>query len=351
MSASFIDKNILNAFGLDEMDFEIHAFGSGLINSTWKLKGNQQSFILQQINHQVFKSPQTIADNLEKLHLYLLKTAPDYLFTAPLPALSGKFLVRNDDGDYFRLFRFVSGSHSVDVVSDPSQAYEAAKQFGKFSRLLTDFDPQELEVTIPDFHNLELRYAGFEDAYKNANPARKELALDQIKMIWENVEILKTYQKITQEKHIPLRVMHHDTKISNVLFDNAGKGLCVVDLDTVMPGYFLSDLGDMLRTYLSPVNEEEKDLSKIVIRTDYYHAIIQGYLSEMEPILTSAEKQCFFYAGKMMMYMQAIRFLTDFLNGDIYYPITYPDQNLFRAKNQLTLLNQFMLMEKQLSAN
>ncbi|RYE01403.1 MAG: aminoglycoside phosphotransferase family protein, partial [Sphingobacteriaceae bacterium] len=184
---------------------------------------------------------------------------------------------------------------------------------------------------------------------KNAAPTRKEKASSQIKIVLEHVEILKTYQKIIQEKQVPLRVMHHDTKISNVLFNNAGKSLCMVDLDTVMPGYFLSDLGDMMRTYLSPASEEETDLNRIIIRPDFYQAIIHGYLSEMETVLTSAEKQYFFYAGKMMMYMQGLRFLTDFLIGDIYYPVTYPDQNLFRAKNQFTLLKRFMLMENRLT--
>ena len=351
MNASFTEQKIVKAFGLDTKDFNISIFGSGLINKTWKLKGIDQTFILQKINNQVFKLPENIAFNLEKIHLYLLKTAPDYLFTAPLPALSGEFLVLNKKGDYFRLFHFVQGSHSVDAVIDPSEAYEAAKQFGKFCRLLQDFDPQQLQVTIPDFHNLTLRYQEFQRACISAQISRRQIAEDAIAAIGKNFDILETYQTIMKEKNIPQRVVHHDTKISNVLLNDAGKGLCVIDLDTVMPGYFWSDVGDMLRTYLSPANEEEQDFSKISIRKDYYEAVYQGYMSEMETILNSAEKQYFFYAGKMMIYMQAIRFLTDYLNGDVYYATLYPKHNLIRAENQLILLAKFVAFGKQFLNN
>jgi hypothetical protein len=144
---------------------------------------------------------------------------------------------------------------------------------------------------------------------------------------------------------LPLRVIHHDTKIGNILFDQNKNGLCVIDLDTVMPGYFLSDTGDMLRTYLCSANEEETDLSKIRISEVNFYAVYGGYLSAMKPIFTEAEKSYFIYSGKYMIYMQALRFLADFLNGDIYYHATYPGQNLVRAQNQLTLLDAFISFE------
>ena len=142
-----------------------------------------------------------------------------------------------------------------------------------------------------------------------------------------------------------LRVTHHDTKIGNVLFDKDDKGLCVIDLDTAMPGYFISDAGDMMRTYLSPVSEEEKEINKIEIRDDFYRAIVQGYSDEMKDELTETENKNFFYAGKFMIYMQAVRFLTDYINDDVYYNITYPEHNFIRARNQLTLLQ--CLLEKK----
>ena len=146
-----------------------------------------------------------------------------------------------------------------------------------------------------------------------------------------------------------LRVTHHDTKISNVLFNQEDKGLCVIDLDTVMPGYFISDVGDMIRTYLSPANEEEKDFSKIEIREEYFSAIWKGYMSEMNDELSTEEKNHFIYAGKFMIYMQAIRFLTDHLNNDIYYGAKYPGHNLVRAGNQAVLLQRLLEKEALLS--
>jgi thiamine kinase-like enzyme len=146
-------------------------------------------------------------------------------------------------------------------------------------------------------------------------------------------------------------VTHHDTKISNVLFDDQDNGLCVIDLDTVMPGYFISDVGDMMRTYLSPVNEEEKDLSKIIIRNEYFKAITDGYLSEMSAELTEKEKEHFVYAGKFMIYMQALRFITDHLNNDHYYGAAYEGHNFVRANNQAVLLQKLSEKEDELSAS
>jgi Ser/Thr protein kinase RdoA (MazF antagonist) len=153
---------------------------------------------------------------------------------------------------------------------------------------------------------------------------------------------------ITRHPDFKQRVMHHDTKISNVLFDNSSKAICIVDLDTVMPGYFISDTGDIFRTYLSPVDEEEADLDKIQIRTSFFKAIVEGYLSEMKDELSETEKQYFLYAGKFMIYMQALRFIADYLNNDIYYGARYEGHNLVRGKNQVVLLQKFIEKEEEL---
>jgi Ser/Thr protein kinase RdoA (MazF antagonist) len=334
-------NNILSSFGINADDSAIVPFGSGLINGTWKVSVGDDAYILQHINTNIFKSPQAIADNLVSLQTYLAQTAPGYIFAAPLPTLNGDYLVI-DDNQYYRLLPFIKNSHTVDVVSEPAQAFEAAKQFGKFSRLLNDFDANSLQYTLPDFHNLTLRVDQFKSALKNAAADRIEKAADEIKEIEKHEAIADTYRQLVDKKEIPLRVIHHDTKINNVLFDADNKGLCVIDLDTVMPGYFISDVGDMMRTYLSPANEEEKDLDKVFIREDNFAAIYKGYMAEMGDALTSAEKNLFFYSGKFMIYMQAVRFLADFLNGDIYYHTTYPGQNLVRAQNQLSLLNKYI---------
>lgn len=335
-------QETLEAFGLPAKDCQIQKLESGLINRTWKVTTAQEAYILQRVNDHVFKSPQDISDNTLKLAKLLESHAPGYLFISPVATPSGKYLVRDSGGAFYRLMPFVAGSHTINTVSTRLEAYEAARQFGRFTSLLSGFDARELRYTLPDFHNLTLRFAQFEEAYKQADRERLMEADLSIKDAFRHQDLVDTYQSIKNNKDIPLRVTHHDTKISNVLFDEAGRGLCVIDLDTVMPGYFISDVGDMLRTYLSPVSEEERDLSKITVREDYFEAIMEGYLAEMAAKLTASEKELFLYAGKFMIYMQAIRFLTDFLNGDTYYATSYPKQNLVRAQNQFTLLHRYL---------
>jgi Ser/Thr protein kinase RdoA (MazF antagonist) len=341
-------QEILASFGLATDECLIQTLDSGLINRTWKITTAHRSYVLQQINGNVFKSPQAISENTLKLGNYLTAHSPGYLFITPVAATSGEYLVKRKAGEFYRLMPFVEGSLTIDTVSTKQQAYEAAKQFGKFSSLLSGFDIKELHYTLPDFHNLALRFEQFEQAYKQAAPDRLAEAAAAIADTITHQHLVETYQTIQIIRSIPLRVIHHDTKISNVLFDKKDKGLCVIDLDTVMPGYFISDLGDMMRTYLSPVNEEEQDLSKIKIREDFFEALIEGYFSEMAKELTEPEKALCLYAGKFMMYMQAIRFLTDFLNSDTYYSTSYPKQNLVRAQNQFTLLHRYLEAEERL---
>ncbi|HTD39620.1 MAG TPA: aminoglycoside phosphotransferase family protein, partial [Mucilaginibacter sp.] len=256
-------------------------------------------------------------------------------------------LAINEDG-VFRLFPFIDDSVSINAVTSYKQAYEAAKQFGKFTFLLKDFDTSQLRDTIQSFHDLTLRCNEFEKVSKYADPKKLEQAKWAVSEIEKHKDILTTYKQLKSSGKLPVRVIHHDAKINNVLFDNNWNGICLIDLDTVMAGYFISDVGDMLRTYLSPANEDETDLSKIIVDEQCFEAIHNGYLSEMSTELTAFEKEHFIYAGKFMIYMQAIRFLTDYLNGDKYYHITYAGQNLNRANNQLTLLNQLIKLEEKI---
>lgn len=305
-------------------------------------------YILQQINQTVFKNPPDIAENIQKLKVYLQQTSPEYLFVAALPATSGKYLVQTEEGEYFRLMPFVKGSHSINSADHQQQAFEAALQFGRFTKLLKDFNLKKLQYTLPNFHNLTLRFSQFKTAYNIAEQSRISEAKEVIAATFSNQKIEEIYRHLIENGEIPVRAIHHDTKINNVLFDAQEKGLCVIDLDTVMPGFYLSDVGDMLRTFLSPANEEEQDLSKIKIREEFFAAIYQGYIAEMGNILTSEEKKLFIYSGSLMMYMQGLRFLTDFLNGDVYYHTVFTGQNLARAKNQFELLRQYQQMESRL---
>lgn len=332
-------KEILFQFGLIAENLRVLPFGSGLINATWKVSDEQDNpvYILQKINQQIFKRPEDIAFNIRLIDNYIKKNYQDYLFVSPVVSIAGDELVKMD-GFYYRMFPFIVNTHAVDVLEKPQQAYEAAHQFGKFSKLLSGLDTAQLKITLPDFHNLTLRYQQFETALQHGNPVRIEQAKDLIEAIKQNKRIVDEYE-LYKEK-FTVRVTHHDTKISNVLFNEEDKGVCVIDLDTVMPGYFISDVGDMMRTYLCPVSEEAQDFSSITIRRQFYEAIVEGYLSAMGAELSAFEKQYFNYAGEFMIYMQAIRFLTDHLNNDIYYGAKYEGHNFIRAGNQLTLLQR-----------
>jgi Ser/Thr protein kinase RdoA (MazF antagonist) len=341
-------NNILTHFALNPALYTVQPFGSGLINHTWTISTPDGSpcYILQQINTAVFRQPDAIAENVSKLDTYLQQHAPDYLFAGALPATNGTYLYIDEKNQYFRLFPFIAGSHSLDLVHTPEQAFEAARQFARFTNLLRDLDINLLNITIPQFHDLSLRYRQFTEALAKGNRQRIEAAAEMIGYLQQQQFLVETYENIKTDPGFRLRVIHHDTKISNVLFDNDEKGLCVIDLDTVMPGYFISDVGDMMRTYLSPANEEEKDFQKITVRDEFFTAIARGYIQELNNELTTTEKQHFVYAGQFMIYMQALRFLTDHLNDDVYYGARYEGHNFMRAQIQVVLLQQYNAKER-----
>jgi Ser/Thr protein kinase RdoA (MazF antagonist) len=338
---------VLALFGLTE-PLEIKPYGRGLINDTWLVTQPGSRYILQRVNQRVFRNPPDISYNIQLAGKFLKKKHPDYLFVEPLKTVSGDLMASTPHG-WFRLFPFVEGSHSIDVAATPEQAFEAARQFGRFTAYLSNFRALKLMITLPDFHNLGLRCDQFEKALKTTSENHLSAAADCIGALKAHSDIAATYHSICENPRILKRATHHDTKISNVLFDEQGRGLCVVDLDTLMPGYFISDFGDMMRTYLCPVSEEEKDLSLIEVRDDFYKAILNGYMSEMREILSEEEQQHVYYSGLFMTYMQALRFLTDYLNGDVYYGASYPGHNLVRAKNQVRLLECLLEKEHSLS--
>jgi Ser/Thr protein kinase RdoA (MazF antagonist) len=337
-------QKILEQFGVDPSVHDPVGFGSGLIHATYVImKKDEPCYILQRVNHQVFKKPEDIAHNLRVIGNYLQIKYPGYLFTTPIPGKEGNDYVM-ESGNYYRLFAFVKNTHTIDVCTQPQQAWEAARQFGKFTAVLNDFRTDMLRYTIPGFHDLSLRYRQFEEALANGDSVRRKetVAIGQQLLDFKN--IVSRYEHYKNSSSFRQRVTHHDTKISNVLFDKSGNGVCVIDLDTVMPGLFISDIGDMIRTYVSPANEEERDLEKVVVRTDFVDAIISGYSEEMHDLLSEEERGAFIYAGDFMIYMQALRFYTDHLQNDKYYGAAYEGHNLVRAKNQLKLLDELIKM-------
>lgn len=334
-------SSILSAYGLQADQCEIHAFGTGLINNTWKVTHDGSEYILQRINQNVFRHPPAIADNLRAMANYLSVNAPGYLFVIPLSTSDHKDMVHDKMEGYFRLMPFIKGSRTYDVVTSPEIACEAARAFGCFTKMLSGFDASNLQVTLPDFHNLTLRYQQFESSLQHGNKGRIAEASDAVSFLLDQQNIVAQFEKITRDKNFKRRVTHHDTKISNVLFDDEGNGLCVIDLDTTMSGYFISDVGDMMRTYLPPYSEEEKDISRISVRDEYFTAIAKGYLQEMNEELTPSELDHFVYSGDFMIYMQAVRFLTDHFNNDVYYGARYEGHNFVRAENQIALLKRY----------
>ncbi|HVZ24893.1 MAG TPA: aminoglycoside phosphotransferase family protein [Sediminibacterium sp.] len=348
-----IPKEVLSAYGIDDRQASIQPVGQGLINHTWLVNIADRAWVLQEINHQVFTDPGAIDRNIAAIAHYLRKQAPGYFLPAPLPAKNGQTMVSvaspENGNRYYRILPFVEGSHTITTVTKPEQAFAAAAAFGGFTKLLSGYPAESLEITLPDFHNLLLRYEQFQAACKTGNPERYREALRWIDFLSGQTDLVEEYKEIVQHPDFHIRVTHHDTKISNVLFDAADEVLCVIDLDTVMPGYFISDVGDMMRTYLPTVSEEEKDLSRIQVRESVYEAIVHGYAKSMGEELTAAEKEHFFFAGTSMIYMQAIRFLTDYLAGDVYYGQQYEGQNLVRASNQCVLLQRLFSLTDRLT--
>jgi len=320
---------VLEGFSIDPSAI-VKPIGNGHINKTFKVETVSRSYILQRINKNVFVEPEVIARNLELARLHLLTKHPDYLFIAPL-----QDLVYDDEGYPWRLYPYIENTYTIDEAQNIDQAFEAAKTFGKFGKLMRGCDLPEFKPTIKRFHDLSLRYNQLLTALQSASETTKAIAAKEIEDAIKFKTIVDRYESVIASNTLVPGIFHNDTKINNVLFDGyTHKAIAVIDLDTVMEGYFIYDVGDLLRTLVSPVSEEEKDLNKIVVRNEFYDAVIEGYLSEMNDVDRSLAS----FAGHMMTYIMAIRFLADFLRGNTYYHVTYADQNLVRARNQLHLL-------------
>jgi len=333
---------ILSHYPLSAANCTLEQLASGLINTTYRVTDaqNQRRYILQSVNQHIFAHPENIAANTRRIAQHLQQYYPDYYFPAPIQTVDGRELVYADAGSCYRLFPFLEGSRTLEVAATPEQAYEAARQFGGFTRRLSELAPDELHIILPGFHDLENRFQQFTIALEQGRPERRKEANELIDYLLAQYAIVDEYRLLRCHPAVKIRIMHFDTKISNVLFDHHDHGLAVIDLDTIMPGYFFDDVGDMLRTYLSPANEEESDVSKVYPRADFYQAIEAGYLSEMADELTATERQHFAWSGRLMTYIQALRFLTDYLLGDPYYSTRYANHNLVRTANQVALYRQ-----------
>ncbi|MET0300605.1 MAG: phosphotransferase [Flavitalea sp.] len=320
----------------------VEAFGTGLINHSFFVTyPNGKKLLLQRLNKTTFSQPENIINNYVTITEHL-----DAFGGYHLPRLEsttkGKHFWVDESDHFWRATAFVENSYAETVASSSTAAFRAAKCFASFSASLRQLDPEKLDIIIPHFHDLDYRYNQFEETIKKAGINRLLKATHVIASLREHYSLVEFYNSVISDPvNYPVRIMHHDCKISNILFDKTtGEVICPVDLDTVMPGRFFSDIGDLIRTMACSRDENSTEWEHIAIVQDYYQSIIDGYVEGSELTLTRAELDNIHMPGKMLIYMQCLRFVTDFLNNDVYYKTTYPEQNLNRALNQLLLLER-----------
>jgi len=329
-------------------------FGAGHIHDSYcavfEGEGIVTRLLLQRINHTVFRDPAALSENIERVTAHLaLKVAGEpeknRRVLSLMPTREGQFLYVEDAGDFWRAFPFIERTHTYDAVSTPDQAFQAGKAFGQFQSLLVDFPPPRLHDTIPGFHSTPMRFLALEqaiasDAENRAAEARPE------------IEFALAHQSLADallRANLPERVTHNDTKINNVLFDDAtGEGICVIDLDTVMPGLAPYDFGDLVRTTTCRAPEDERDLSRVALEFPLFAALARGYLSSAGPFLNWDEKNSLVLAGKLITFEQGIRFLTDHLAGDHYFKTHRENHNLDRTRAQFKLLESIERQEETL---
>ncbi len=342
MNSATVIKAAEQFLGAEE-SVSVELLGNGLIHQTFKAKSDigQRTIVIQAINASVFKTPEDIVLNYLQIYEHLQNNKNGISIPAPVKAISNKWIWKDEENNNWRATAFISHSYSPMVADTEKAAYTVAISFASFTHSLATLDIKKLKEIIPGFHDLSFRYEQFEDAISKAPQTLLQKATYIIAELRDRKKLVDFYEHIKNRPDYPTRVMHHDCKISNILFDKEmGKVICPVDLDTVMPGKFFSDLGDMIRSMACTLDENSKDWEKLNIRPSFYRAILEGYMRGIGDIFTTAEKNNIHYAGLLLLFMQSLRFLIDFLNGDIYYKTNYPEQNFNRALNQLILLER-----------
>lgn len=343
-------EKIVSAFAFEDKVLGIEPLGSGLINDTFRVRTDgPDDFVLQRINEGIFKDIELLQDNIDRVtgHIRAKLVAagtPDVerRVLRFIPAKdTGKSYVRDEEGKPWRLSVMIRDSFTYNAVT-PEYSLQAGRSFGEFETMLVDL-PGKLGETIPDFHNMELRARQLHDAVDADSAGR--LSNPEVRAfvdeMFANEENMTMAERLFREGKLPKRICHCDTKVNNMLFDADGKVLCVIDLDTVMPSFVFSDFGDFMRTAGNFVAEDDPDISKVGMNMDIFRAFTDGYL-EGASFLTAVEKENLPFAVALFPFMQAVRFLTDYINGDTYYRIAYPEHNLVRTRNQMALFHSAM---------
>jgi serine/threonine protein kinase len=279
-----------------------------------------------------------VTDHIRAKLISAGEAEPDRKVMNYLSTSDGKQFVQDESGNYWTLFLFIRDSHGIEEVTLAEQALSSGKAFGKFQLQLSDLDGASLIETIPNFHNGKFRYQQFLEAISLDKAGRCAEMRQEIELLMQRAKEMLQLQDLLDNRKIPLRITHNDTKINNILYDPDDQILCIIDLDTVMPGTILFDFGDAIRTLCNSAAEDEPDLSKIGFKSDYFESFAKGYLSESSQFLTDLEKENLVFSCRYMVWEQTIRFLSDYLNGDSYYKISYPKHNKDRSLSQLRYL-------------
>lgn len=347
-------KYVFNQFDHNGEFKSFTELASGHINDTYLIKTTEKPyFVLQRINQGVFKDVPGLIENKVSISRHIQEKMEDASKKKKERGVlkfartkDGTAYYQGKEGNYWNLMYFIDKSVTHETVNSEEIANEGGKLMGKFLTLTNDYDAEKLVEVIPKFHDMSFRYSQFEDALKVASKERLTVSKDFIKIIEDSKEEMRILLDLKQSGAIKTRVTHNDTKISNVLFNKKNKGICVIDTDTVMPGIIHYDFGDAIRTICNTAAEDETNLDLVEFNTTYYKAYTKGFLKHMKSSITPLELKYLPLGAKTMIFIMALRFLTDYLNGDVYYKTKYPEHNLDRAKNQFKLLES---LNKQLS--
>lgn len=337
-------KEIVLKFNVENEINEVKPLGEGLINDTFKVYVNDcetPKYVLQRINNAIFQDVDLLQDNIEKVTNHIRKKLIEKNETDIDRKVLNFIKTKDDkrfyfDGEkYWRLMVFISDSYTYQAVT-PEYSYTAGLAFGEFQSMLSDIE-ETLGETIPSFHNIELRLSQLREAVENDVAGRVKEVRYYLDEIEKRAEVMCRGELLYREGKLPKRICHCDTKVNNMLFDKDGNVLCVIDLDTVMPSFIFSDFGDFLRSAANTGAEDDKDLNNIDFNMEIFEAFTKGYLEGTKSFLLPIEKENLPYAAKLFPYMQTVRFLADYINGDTYYKIQYPEHNLVRTKAQWRL--------------
>ena len=355
MSEEQVARTAACQFEISGEFVEAIPYGSGHINDTYRVtfqeNGAPYCYILQRINHHIFKQPVALMENIERVTAHLAKQVADKPDSDRralklIPARDGRAWHVDEEGYHWRAYRFIENARSYDAVESEDQAFQAGRAFGRFQELLAGLPAPRLHDTIPDFHNTPKRFQALQAAIAADVAGRAGLAKPEI-------EFALAHESITGvllNAELPERVTHNDTKFNNVMLDDTtGEAICVIDLDTVMPGLAPYDFGDMVRTTTSPAMEDEKDLSKVAMQFPMFEALVRGYLSSAGGFLTKREKELLAFSGKLITFEIGIRFLTDYLAGDTYFKVHREGHNLDRCRTQFKLVESIEEQEESMN--